>query len=195
MRFAYKPIRVTAPAEKPVSVEEAMLYCRVDDPDQSPMIDRFVGAATEHLDGYSGTLGRCIVTQVWSLTFDRFCKILRLPFPASEIVSIKHVDASDVEQTVAASVYALRHDALGSYVELKSDQSWPAIADRREAVKITFKAGFGAAEAVPEGIKTAILMIVREVYDAGKSDTESAPRIALSGVMKWFLSDYALKAL
>lgn len=195
MHFAYAPTRVTAPAEKPVTVEEAMLYCRVDDQNEAAVIDRFIGAATDHLDGYAGKLGRCLVDQNWALTFDRFCTMHRLPFPAREIVSITYVDAAGVSRTVSSGAYSLHRDALGSFVRVRPGQVWPAVTDQSEAIKITFTAGYGGAEDVPDGIKTAIMMIVSEVYEASKGEADSVPQITLSGVMKWFLGDHALKTL
>ena len=51
-----------------------------------------------------------------------------------------------------------------------SGASWPAVADRPDAVTLTFTAGFESLEAVPEDLKAAARELVAFFYDHGLAD-------------------------
>lgn len=147
------PVLVTAPAAMPIDAAAAKLRAPVlaDLPD--PAVDALIEAAVSHLDGWSGVLGRCIITQTWRQDFDGFCRILRLPFPnVSDVVSVTY----DGGQVVDAADYELRHDVSGDYLVATSSSVWPSASD---GVSVTFKAGYGAATDVPAGIKQAVVLM------------------------------------
>lgn len=154
-----RPVLVTAPDATPVSLTEVKAHCRVDDDDSDAVLTVLLNAAVNHLDGWTGILGRAMVTQTWRQDFEAFgCR--RLPLgPAASITSITYYDGDNVQQTLADSVYVLRTDSLGAYVDLKPDQSWPSAYSRPDAVSVTYVAGVDAAD-VPAALKAAILLMV-----------------------------------
>lgn len=138
---------------------------RVDHSDDDALITAFVAAATGHLDGWSGVLGRALGTQTWRQDYCGFSDCMRLPLaPTASITSIKYFDSANVEQTLGAAVYGLFSDAIGPFVRLKPDQTWPSSYSRPDAVSITFDAGQAAAD-VPAPIKTAIIMLAAHLYE------------------------------
>lgn len=154
------PVRTAAPAVTPVSLDEVKAHCRVEGTDSDPVLTVLLAAAVAHLDGWSGILGRAMVTQSWRQDFCGFATPLRLPLgPAASITSITYYDAANAQQTLADTVYALRTDALGAYVDLKADQSWPSAYGRADAVSVTYVAGTDAAD-MPAALKAAVLMLV-----------------------------------
>lgn len=159
-----RPVLVTPPATMPVSLAEAKAHCRVDHSDDDALITSMIVAATTYLDGWTGILGRALVTQTWRQDFGSFRGCLRLPVgPVASIDSVKHFDADNSEQTVDPDVFVLWTDARGSYVDLASGMAWPQAYDRPDAVRITYVAGDDAA-AVPAPIKAAILLHVAHLY-------------------------------
>ena len=159
----YRPVLVTAPASTPVTLAEAKAALDVGYTDKDTLITALIAAATGHLDGWSGILGRCIITQTWRQDFDRFARCLRLPlFPVASITSVKYDDASDTEQTISGTNYALRCDDLGYYVEFRDTYSFAAISTVRPAVRVTYVAGEAAA---PDAIKCAMLLLIRHWFD------------------------------
>ena len=51
-------------------------------------------------------------------------------------------------------------------IGLKPNQSYPAIADRINAVQCTYVVGYGsAASDVPEGIREAVLLTIGNLYE------------------------------
>ncbi|MFC4625432.1 head-tail connector protein, partial [Daeguia caeni] len=145
------PVRIVAPANMPVSLSEAKAHLRVDHDDQDDLIIAQIRAATAWLDGWSGILGRALVTQTWRQDFVGFADHLPLPLaPVTAIDSVSYFDGDNVQQTLDTGVYDLFADARGAYVTRRSGQSWPATFRRADAVSIIFTAGYGAAADVPE---------------------------------------------
>jgi len=156
----YAPVLVTAPEGPPISLDEAKANCRVDDTGEDGLINGLIEAATSMLDGYSGILGRCLVTQTWQVSADHFCQTMRLPLGASGISSVKVRNSAGQLSTVASSNYDLRADALGSYVRFKDAYSYPTDLAETQGITIEFDAGYGAAEEVPAAIKQAMHLLV-----------------------------------
>lgn len=161
----HRPVLVTAPDMLPVSLDEAKLRLRVDHADDDALIEGLIRAATEHLDGWNGILGRCLVEQEWRQDFDLFAACLPLPFgPVISIASVT-VAGSPVDN----GSYALRTDA-GGHVRVEFDG-----LSASGATSIIYKAGYPtipevsgdgitpaipAKSTVPDPIKVAILLLV-----------------------------------
>lgn len=158
----YRPVLVAAPASAPVTVAEAKAQCRVDSSDEDALFTALIDAAVSYLDGWTGILGRALITQTWRQDFDRFGRCLRLPiFPVASITSVKYDDENDVEQTVGSSNYEILTDDLGSFVHFADGYGFPSISAARPAVRVTYVAGEAT---VPPAIKHAILMLVAHWY-------------------------------
>jgi uncharacterized phiE125 gp8 family phage protein len=156
------PVRVEAPDATPVSLAEAKAHLEVDTTHYDTLISAMIASATEHLDGYTGVLGRAIMTQSWRQDFAGFGGRLSLPIhPVESITSITYYDENNAQQTLATSVYELQTDALGPYVALKPNQTFPGTYSRADAVSVTFDAG---ADEAPAPIKAAILLMVGDLY-------------------------------
>jgi uncharacterized phiE125 gp8 family phage protein len=178
------PVRTAAPSAAPVSLDEAKLHLRIDHNDDDTLISSLIDAATAYLDGWSGILGRALVTQTWRQDFCRFSDCMRLPLaPVTDAdqVQIKYFDAENTEQTLDASAYILLSDARGPIITLAPDQSWPDTYRREDAVNITFAVGYGDADAVPASIRTAIIIQVRDMY-VGTSASGVVKRETVEGV-------------
>ena len=156
------PVRTVAPASEPVELEEAKLHCRVDHDEDDTLIASLISAATAHLDGWTGILGRCLITQTWRQDFGCFAGKLRLRLhPVAAITGVTYYDADNAQQTLATSVYELLTDEAGDYVALKADQDWPGTYSRAAAVSVTFVAGEAT---VPAAIKAAALLLIGHWY-------------------------------
>lgn len=161
----FAPVLVTPPAAL-LTFEEADRQLRLDgDVSEKTCVESLIAAATGYLDGWSGILGRALVTQTWRQDYSGFCDRMSLPLgPVASISTVKYFDADDVEQTFAGASYRLLTDALGSYVARVPSASWPAVGSRDAPVSITFVAGT-AADAVPMPIKQAILLLVAHWFE------------------------------
>lgn len=166
-------IRTVAPAIHPVLLNEAKAHLRVDFDDEDMLIDKFTAAAVQRLDGRDGTLGRCLITQTWKLTLDRFPPEIVIPLPPCQSVSaITYVDADGAAQTLDPSRYQVI--GLGgsdpARVRPAFGQAWPGFRQMPEGIAITFTAGFGDdPEDVPETIRAAIRLHVGHLYEHRES--------------------------
>lgn len=186
------PVRTVAPTTTPVSLTEAKAHLRVDHDDQDELITAQIKAATAHFDGYTGILGRALVTQTWRQDFCRFAD--RLPLPVSPVISITSVvyyDAGNMQQTLDASAYDLFADARGAYLTLQHVQSWPGTYPRNNAASVTFIAGFGDAADIPEPIRQAILLIVQRLYDGADTEID----VAIDRVVHALIAPYRMRPL
>lgn len=160
------PVLVTPPAEPVVSTDEAKAQCRVTHTDDDTLIAGYVAAAISLLDGWSGILGRCLVTQSWRVDRAEWSGAIRLPFPNCSNVVVKYSDTSDVEQTVSTSLYQVYEDSRSTLVWFRKAFTSPSLYDDRvDPIRISFDAGYGDAEDVPEAIKQAIKLLVGHWYE------------------------------
>jgi uncharacterized phiE125 gp8 family phage protein len=171
------PVRIAAPVQAPITLDQAKQHLRVLHDDEDEYIAGLIDAAADYLDGYSGVLGRALITQTWRQDFDSFwygCgyygavpSVLRLPLgPVQRVTSITYYDTANSLQTLLTSVYELLNDGLGPYVALVAGQSWPAVYSRAGAVSATWIAGYGATpEAVPSRIRTLVKLLVGHWYE------------------------------
>jgi len=161
----HRPVLSVAPAAEPITLAEAKAHLRVDHDDEDTLIAALVSASVAHLDGWTGILGRCVITQTWVQAFDAFSYRLRLPFPDVSEVVVTYTDDDDQEQTVSATDYTLLEDYFGSYVEFDSGFSRPSVGPDSAGVVVTLTAGYGDADAVPAALKAAMLLHIGTLYE------------------------------
>jgi uncharacterized phiE125 gp8 family phage protein len=153
-----KVVVITPPAPI-VSIEDAMLHCKVEEPLDQPLVQAYVDAATAWLDGPAGWLGRSLGMQVleWQLR-DWPCNGEAFPYrPEIEIISIKYVDQSGVQQDLP----------IPDPVDFRN---LPAVRGEDGDVRIRYRTGYGVLEGTawinkpPAPIRVAILMLVGHWY-------------------------------
>lgn len=164
-------VQVQKPAAPAVSLEEAKLHLRVEHDVEDSLIKRIVAAATERAEEIQA---RAFVTQTFRLGLPRFPRgrILRLPRPPLQsIESIRYLDSAGTEQEFPAGAYRVDTDAVPGRVILKRGHSWPATANEPDAVTVTYVAGYGGPEAVPEEQRAAILLFVGHLFEMREAVT------------------------
>lgn len=164
----FHPRLITPPATLPVTLAEARTHVRYEDSDQDALLTAQIGAAVAHLDGWSGVLGRCLITQVWEQPLAGWpaCGIITLPFPDCTSVQAHWTDAVGDEQALTSTPFDSPVEAIrGTAVRLATDFSAPALADILAPLAVRFTAGYGtAADDVPPALRQAILLIVGDLF-------------------------------
>jgi len=158
--------RISAPAQV-LSVADLKGDMLISHNEWDQKLTRAIQRAEAYIDGYTGILGKAMLSQQWTKTFTGFSPSLDLILgPLISVDSIEYYDIDDVEQTVASSVYRAHESFRGPYVVKKPNESWPATTFRDDAVTVTFTAGFGAAASdVPPNIIAAISLLAAHLSE------------------------------
>ena len=172
--------RTVEPTELPLSLEEVQDHIRWESTaaDQAQIMI-YMRSAVEQHDGAAGLLNRCIITQTWEITFDWFPRgAIRVPLPPLQsITSVQYIDTAGATQTLAASKYKvlnLNSPTRAGRIETAFGETWPSTRDEGEAVTVTFVAGYGGRDAVPEPIRHLLLFTIQDAYD-GRAPITAKP--------------------
>lgn len=177
------PVLVTPASSGPITLAQVKTHCRVPHTEEDDSIELMIDAAIALIDGYGGILRTALIEQTWQQDFPYFpyCEFRLALGPLISVTSITYYDTNNVQQTLATSVYAAFSDASGPFFKLKDSQSWPSTFYRDDAVRVTWKAGFGAtADFVPADLKHAMLVLIghwfenREMVNIGNITSELA---------------------
>jgi uncharacterized phiE125 gp8 family phage protein len=153
------------PSTYPVTLAEAKLHLRVDVVDDDTLITALITAAT---DQAHHMVNRAIMTQTWTLTLDSFPDAIELTrMPVQSVTSVKYVDTNGVQQTLSSSLYSvdLADDFGYGYIVPAYNTTWPDTRDQVNAVEVVYVAGYASAAAVPQLIKTWILLRIASLYE------------------------------
>lgn len=182
----------TAPVGAVLTTAEAKLHLRVDHSVDDTLIDALISAATQQAQG---ELRRALITQTWDLKIDAFpaCGVIELPFGASAVVSVSYVDAAGATQALATDQYVADVASAPGRLVRADGVTWPTTERRPHAVTVRLTCGFGAAAAVPDGIKAWIKLQIaalyrnREAFSVGVSVAELPSRFTDALLDPWRL--------
>ena len=176
---------VTAPALEALSLEEVKRHVRVE-LDSTDEDDYLRGLLLAVKDWAEGETSRALLTQTLALRLDRFpAGRVHLPRPPLQsVTSITYLDSNNVLQTLGATLYQVvgaritpdAHAPCG-YVQPAYSTSWPSTYPVPECITITYVAGWASAEATPQRIKQAMLLMVGDLY-ANRERTVLAATVA-----------------
>lgn len=152
-----------APAVEPVTLGEAKLHCKVDDSADDALLTALIVSARQQAEHRTG---RALVTQQWELTIDEFDEdSIDLPNPKLQSVqTVTYLDADGVRQPLANTEYQAVTDELIGRILPAYGKSWPSCRVQPGSVAINYTCGYGNAAAVPQGIKTWMLLAVGTWY-------------------------------
>jgi len=153
--------RTTAATTLPVSVIEARKHLRVDLDDDDVEIYNLIARATEYAESYTG---RVFTDAVWTRYIDNGWPgvIVVDRRPLVSIDTVKYIDTTGSQQTLAASQY--RTDLIAGRITPAYGVSWPSVRSITNTIEVAYTAGYGTTASpvgvVPEDIKHAILLLV-----------------------------------
>lgn len=161
-------LRVTAPAETPITLAEAKAHLRVDGSAEDPQIQSLIDTAVALIDG-DGSLGRAMVTQTWSKWVSQTPGVVRIGMgPFIGLTAVDYYDADNVLQSATLADFEVRLDGDFVNIRPKSGKVWPNAYIRDDSIKLTFTAGYGAAADVPENLKSAIKLLIGIWFGPGR---------------------------
>ncbi len=160
---------VVTPPAAVVSTVDQKAHLRVEHSDDDTFIAACISAATSHIDGPAGWLGRAIGQQTLQVRLDEFDDTMPLPFPPVISVSaVTYLDTAEAQQTLATSVYEVQ----GDRVVLAANQSWPSRSSQPESVRVSYVAGYAT---IPAAILAAIKIMTADLYAHRESAAVGSP--------------------
>lgn len=196
-----KSILITAPTERPLTVQEAKDFLRVDGNLEDLRIETMIDAATKLLESYCDIK---IITQVWDIFLDHFpinrknswwdgskdgafgemfshCPVVHLPF--GRLISLDEFQtfAYDGTSTLhTVSDYDIDFVDYRGRISLKYGAVWPVTTLRLvNGIRFRVTVGFGNAASVPRNLKQAVLEIVADMFENRGDEEPTIPPRAL----------------
>lgn len=153
----------SAPATEPITAAEAKAYSKVEISDDDDLIDMKIAAGRDLAEAETR---RAFVTQTLSLWLDGWPAEILLPrAPVQSIAYVKYQDGDGTWQTLSSSLYTTDLVSTPCRVLRAPGADWPSLYGVGMTVRVSFVAGYGAAAAVPDGIKQGIAAYVLSFYD------------------------------
>lgn len=173
---------ITPPPVEPVTLTEVKLHLRVTSVDLDATISGYIKSAREYVESF---LDRSIISQTLKITLPYFCDDLVLPRGmVRSIANVVYYNSSNVLTGLTIADYAnlISSNVSANRLQRKPYVSWPLPIARRDAVQITYVAGYAPTTSsdpdyvvnVPEEIKTAIKFLVQSDYDDLMADDKAA---------------------
>lgn len=159
------PVLVTPPAALPLTLAAAKRHLRVDHPDEDEGVLRTIEAAVSHLDGWTGVLGRALITQTWRQDFPCWADLLPLRLAPVQSAAVEYDDADGVATALDPALWTLGADRRDPAILRKPAAEYPALGETPWPVRVTFVAGYGLASAVPPGLRHALLLLVGGMHE------------------------------
>lgn len=160
-----------------------------------PMFMSFIKAARVSAEGYTR---RALMTQTWDLVLDCFPGWeIYIPKPTLQsIVSITYLDTNGTSQVLSADQYVVDTQSTPGRIIPAYGLIWPSTRGQINSVTIRFIAGYGAASAVPDGIKSWMKIRIKHLYDnpdivliGTRTQISEFPRSVVDGL----LDEYAVQ--
>ena len=171
-KHMYHTYKVTvAPASEPITLTEAKAQLRVE-ADETADDTWITTALTIVREQVEALTNRSLMPQTLELAISNFQDVIQLPKPPyTSLTSITYYDEDNVSQTLSSALYLVNDFVEPAEVTKESAQSYPAVYDRPDAIRLTFVTGYANAAAVPASIKQAMLMLLTDLYDNRSSTT------------------------
>ena len=157
-----------------VKLAQAKEHLRItdDDSEHNARITRLINAATDHVEQI---LGARLTPYTMQLTLDGFPvddKNMGIPmdlrvYPVQSITSFVYDDSTGTETTMTLGT-DYWESLNGRYPKLAPLTSWPvAYVGKPGSVRVTMECGYQDADDVPEAIRQAILITIKNMFDYG----------------------------
>lgn len=156
--------QLTNPGSEPVTLDDTKLHLRVEVNDDDALITNLIVAArqrAELLTRYQ------LIRSQWRLTLDAWpdCGIINLPRPPLvSIESVKYLAPDGVLQTLDSSLYTVDIVSAPGRLLPAWGQAWPSVRNDVNAILVEYTAGWQNAAAVPQSIKSWMLLAIGAWY-------------------------------
>lgn len=161
----FHPKVIVAPVTEPISLAEAVEWCRLDNEDSTNVLESIITGGREL---FENDLGYTFHETTLEMAYDYWpCgRALTLPraTPLVSVTSVTLVDENAAETTWDASEYRLDTYSTPGRIYLPSSGSWPSVVlDQFNGIRVRYVAGKVTQSPevpFPEAIRMAMRLIV-----------------------------------
>lgn len=190
MNPRYSIVQLVPPTDEPVSVAEMASHLRIDSEAEGLLLESYIKTARQYVEMFTR---RQLVQSTWKMSLDTFPTTatydegICLPNPPLISVSgITYVADDGTSTTLASSVYTVDRESEPAVIRLAYDQSWPTVRGQRNAIAVTYLAGYGGQTKTRIDLATVLagqtLIVNGLTYTAHSTTTTVASReFAISG--------------
>lgn len=180
-------VLLTDATTEPVTLEQVKLQCRIEHSDLDTHLEGLIKTARKHVEAITR---RTLLPQTRKLVLDAFPsegEVIKLLYPpVTDVSSITYVDTSGTTQTWSSSNYIKSLTSEPARIATAYNVQWPITREQIDAVTVNYTVGYASADAVPQPLKQAILLLVESFYESGmemSKYTESAVKSLCSYYM------------
>lgn len=172
----------TAPAAEPLTLSQAKAELVVDFSDDDQILTHKIAEVRSQAEAM---LNRRLITQVWTLVYDRFEAIHYLPLgPVASVDEIRYRDSAGTLTTLASTEWQSSVRFEPARVMPAQNKVWPVTNDQPEAVEIDLTVGYGASgDSVPEAIMAALKLMLNGAYDKREGPATMAKNLLVPHVL------------
>lgn len=183
---------ITAPTVEPVTLAEAKLHLRVDDSADDTRITAMIVAARHRAEQLTD---RLFGTQTWELVLDAFPTDFTIyNAPLTAVTTIKYLDTTGAEQTLATGNYVVDADSVPARITLAEGYAWPETKAITNAVRVRYTGGHAPTDPDLAALKQWMLVAIgtwyrhAEAIDAGSY--AEVPRTYVDGLLDRYRINY-----
>lgn len=181
---------VTDSTVEPVSADEAATHLRLTDAAEDEYLTNLIKTARTYCERETN---RSFTTKTWKLTLDYLPSVIYLRHPPIlTLTTFAYLDSDGASDTLTSADYRLDIQSEPGRLTPAYGTSWPSTHPVSGAVNITYTAGYGAAaSAVPQPIKSAILLMV-EYLHFNRGSVDVKPPMAIASLLApYTIAEYA----
>lgn len=157
----------TAPAEEPLTLDEAKSHLRVDFDSDDTYITQLIIGTRRYVENITN---RSLITQTWEYYPEQWPSgnQISIPLPPLQsVTSVKYTDTDDAELTFDAAGYTVDIKSEPGRIVLNDGYSWPTVTlNATNPIQIIFACGYGdTSTVIPADIKAAMKLIISNYYE------------------------------
>ncbi len=184
----------TKPTILPLNVSDVQEYLRLDNDDDVNTVTDLIETARDIAQEYTN---RTFITTEYVLLYDRLpsakiCDNNYIKLIKGSIINVSEVKVFNDDATTEVLVdYILTHDNMSGrlYPSLECGWTTDKVLQLRNAVQITYTAGYGTARGdVPAGLKNAMMQLIAFLYESREGG--EIPATIMRGFDKFKIFDW-----
>lgn len=180
-------MEIVTQGSSPITLDMAKEHLRVDHDRENDLITTYIQSAYSQAEKYTWRkIARSTIreyAQSWPAEFKTKYEV------ETNSYTVKYLDQSDTEQTLAQDLYGWDRKCKSIYCRLNTVGTLPEISSERNSIWVEYETGYSE---VPKNIIVAMFLMITDYYD--KRDDEITQVFNVHGVYvkssQLILNDY-----